>query len=93
MNCPFKVGDKVRVKSAEYFKNHPNYDEYNKEVKFGSIFTHRMFAFCGKVFIVAQINEREHSGVSFIIYLKPEDTGYRFNEYMLEKFEQLEFDF
>jgi len=48
----YKVGDTIKIRSKEYFRNLPDYDESGYGVPIGAYFTDIMFIFCGRKFII-----------------------------------------
>lgn len=74
-----KVGDTVKVKSKEFFINHPNYDEEENVVNCGYYFSNEMFDLCGR-----------KDKISFIQgdLITLEYLTYNWNDWMLEKIDK-----
>lgn len=75
----FKIGEKVRVKPASFFLNHPKYNETHKEIYEGQCFVSDMFDYCGMEFVIREIRENS-KGIVIII-----DNSWSWNDWMFEK--------
>jgi hypothetical protein len=81
----FKVGDKVRVKSLDWYNKNKNKDG---NVEIGPTFVIGMSYFCGKVFTIESITPLAN------YILLNEDRGYSWHKDFFENpNSQLEFDF
>ena len=80
----YKVGDKVRVKSLEWFKEHCEYNNlYNYYVYKGNhaVFVEPMQQLCGQVVTICEVINTDH--VSY--HIAEDEDKWTFTNWMLER--------
>ena len=60
----YKVGDKVKVRNSEFFKNHPK-ATYLGDIHVGSTFVQDMSYYCGEILTIEKIKSRTNKEMFF----------------------------
>lgn len=84
----YKVGDKVKIKSAEWYRNNKKMAAYK-----GACFTEEMARLnCGKIFTIGKVSNTNNKEGN--IYILNDSGHWSWESWMFENNgEQLEFDF
>jgi hypothetical protein len=91
----YKIGDKVKIKSLEWYKQNSNVYGVIVVSKSEYIFIENMQRYCGKEFIIGSITKYMSPECNELVY-QLKNVGYFWHEWMFEPVrpkQQLEFDF